>query len=113
MLSIDIDARGLGAVGIADVDGEIHAYRVRLVPRGLSLWAVELVRTDTQAKYLVRVFTGNRWECDCPAEKYRRRGADHCKHIAAMSAFRAWLADFLGSIEHPLRAAAESPRADI
>lgn len=95
MISLDIDARGPGTVGIADADGEIHSYRIRLVPRGLSLWAVELTRTDTQATYLVRVYQNNRWECDCNAEKYRKRGAPRCKHIISMSAFRAWLASFL------------------
>ena len=95
MLSIDIDARGLGTVGIEDAEGCVQDYRVRLVPRGLSLWAVELTRVDTQTSYLVRVHAGNRWECECPAEKYRKRGADHCKHIAAMTAFRAWLTSFL------------------
>lgn len=98
---IDIDDRGLGTIGIADADGEINAYRLRLVPRGLGLWAVELVRTDTQASYAVRVFNGNRWECSCPAFQYRKRGQS-CKHVEAMTAFRAWLNEFMQPCREPV-----------
>ena len=95
MISIDIDERGLGTIGIIGADGSVNDYRIRLMPRGLSLWSAELARTDTGDVYAVRLFLPNRWECSCPAEKYRKRGKPHCKHIEAMSSFRAWLEDFL------------------
>lgn len=95
MVSVDIDERGLGTIGIADANGEINAYRIRQSPRGLSLWAVELTRVDSDSTYLVRVMRAGVWECDCPAEKYRKRGSDHCKHVQAMTSFRAWITSFL------------------
>lgn len=89
---ISIDGRGLGTIGIADPHGEIFHYRVRLVPPGLSQWAAELERCDKdESRYLVRVYRGNRWECDCKAFEFRKRGVHDCKHTSAMRALRAWL----------------------
>lgn len=101
MLSIDINDAGQAVLQIADADGELHAYCFRLVPRGLSLWALEVTRADTGATYRVgEEWPGGRWTCNCPAETYRRRGADHCKHIDAARAFRAWLRDFTEGTAH-------------
>lgn len=101
-VSIDIDDRGLAILAIADADAELHAYRFRLAPCGISLWALEVTRSDTDASYRVRVDHGERWGCDCPAETYRKRGADHCKHVQAAKLFRSWLKSFLGNhyVEH-------------
>lgn len=90
MISLDIDERGLGTLAIADAEGELHAYRVRLIPRGLALWAVEMVRCDTEASYRVALYAPSRWTCTCPAETYRKRGSDHCKHCQAAQALRSW-----------------------
>jgi hypothetical protein len=92
--TVVIDSRGCGTIGIADAIGEVRDYRVKLVARGLS-FAAELTRTDSGNRYLVRFFGDGRGECDCPAEKYRKRGAEHCKHLLAMRSFRAYLEDLL------------------
>lgn len=96
-LSIDITDAGLATLAIADADGEYHSYRFRLAARGLSLWALELTRADTDAAYRVCEDTPGRWACNCPAETYRKRGSDHCKHIAAVRALRAFLRSTLES----------------
>lgn len=99
--NIHVDTRGFGTVGIADAKGKIHDYRIALVPRGLSLWAIQFVRVDTGNKYLTRVFKGQqgeRWECDCPAQTYRKRSAPAYKHCQAGAALRAWLTSFLEPI---------------
>lgn len=92
-ICIDVDHRGLGTLGIPDAEGEVRSYRLRLVPRGLSLWAIEFVRADTEATYLVRVFATGKWECDCPAFTYKKRGERDCKHTLAARSFRAFLAN--------------------
>ena len=112
-LGIDITDAGVATLSIPDAGGEFRAYRWRLVPRGLSLFALELTRADTDARYLVRELSPGRWTCDCSAFTYRKRGSPLCKHCAAARAFRAFLrtlenaherSDGDGSREAPRRA---------
>lgn len=94
-VTIDLDDRGLATLGIADPDGEVHDYRFRLAPNGLSLWALELTRADTGAEYRVSEDSPGRWKCTCPAFLYRKRGAPECKHVLCAKAFQGWHKDFL------------------
>src|SRR5215831_15236895 len=95
MVTINIDDRGLASLEIPDAEGEIHSYRFRLVPAGLSLWACEVVRADSDKTYRVEELSPGRWTCSCPAEMYRKRGAEHCKHCEAARLLKAWLNEFL------------------
>ena len=96
MVSIDIAPTGQSTMGIVDADGEIRSYRFRLLPPGISRWTLALTRCDSDAVYVVRFMHDGKVTCDCPAEKFRRRGAEHCKHIAAARSFMAWLREFTG-----------------
>lgn len=95
MLSIDINDAAQAVLMIPDADGELHAYRFALAPRGLSLWAMTVTRADSGATYLVREESAGSWSCACEAQKYRKRGAPNCKHCAAAKLLRSWLNDFL------------------
>ena len=75
-LTISIDDRGFASLEIADPQGEIFSYRFRLVPPGLSVWALEVTRADTDNTYRVEELSPGRWTCSCPAEMYRKRGAE-------------------------------------
>jgi hypothetical protein len=107
--TIEITDTGLATLSIPDADGELRSYRFRLAPRGLSLWALEITRADTDATYRVCEDVPGRWTCNCPAETYRKRGADHCKHCAAVRALRAFLREFsqesINARSHPARSA--------
>ena len=92
MITIAVDDRGLASLEIPDAGGEVHSYRFRLLRVGDWCCGVQLIRHDTGASYIVE---RRRMTCDCPAEKYRKRGAGHCKHIAAARALWAFL-DQLG-----------------
>lgn len=94
-VSIDIDDRGLATLAIAGADGELGTYRFRLAPRGLSLWALEVTRADTDATYRVWEESPGRWNCSCLSQVYRKRGAEMCKHVQAIRLLRAWLKSFL------------------
>lgn len=96
MVTVDISELGQATLSIPDADGELRSYRFRLLQPGLSLWTVSLTRCDTDSTYLVRRMSDDKITCDCPAEKYRKRGAEHCKHIAAAKSLMAWLREFQG-----------------
>ena len=90
-MTIEIDDNGHSVVSIPDADGECHAYRWRIIAPDFSLWALLLTRTDTDACYRVAEESPGSWSCSCPAEKYRKRGTEHCKHCAAARSLRAFL----------------------
>ena len=99
-VTIAINDAGQAVLEIADAEAEVHSYRFRLVPPGLSLWALEVTRADSDKTYRVEEMSPGRWTCNCPAETYRKRGADHCKHTTAARALRAWLTSFLEKPAH-------------
>jgi len=86
-----IDDGGQSYVEIIDPEGEVHSYRWRIIDSDFDLWALLLTRTDTDLTYRVAEQAPGRWSCSCPAEKYRKRGTDHCKHIAGARGLRAFL----------------------
>jgi len=86
-----IDDGGQSYVEIPDPEGEIHTYRWRIIYPDFSLWALLLTRTDTDLTYRVAEEAPARWTCSCPAEKFRKRGAEHCKHIGSARSLRAFL----------------------
>jgi len=98
--TIEINDHGQAVLLIPDAAGECRPYRWKIVPPGFSLWALTLTRTDTDASYRVTEEGPGRWTCECPAEKYRKRGTPHCKHQEAARALRAWLTTFLEENTH-------------
>lgn len=96
MVTITIDERGT-TLEIPDAEGELVHYGFALIDPGFSLWALRLTRLDSGSIYRVAEDTPGKWVCACPLEKYRRRGAEHCKHILAAKLLRAWLKTFLAA----------------
>src|SRR5262245_49067186 len=95
-----IDDGGHSYVEIIDPEGEVHTYRWRIIDADLDLWALLLTRTDTDATYRVAEVSPGRWNCSCPAEKYRKHGAEHCKHIGSVRSLRAFLHTLQMENEH-------------
>ena len=87
---IEIDDRGLATLNIPEPDGGLYPYRFRVLPPGLALWAIEVVRADTGATYRVAVYPPSRWDCTCPLQQKGRRSQKPCKHIVAARAVRAF-----------------------
>jgi hypothetical protein len=90
---LQIDDTGL--LEIEDHAGEVWAYRLAPAPLGLARWAVLVTMTsEPDRSYRVALDTGGRWDCTCPAHKYRKRGADPCKHVEHLkvlyAALHAW-----------------------
>jgi len=98
-ISITINDAGQAVLEIEGAEAEVWKYRFRLIPPGLSAWAIEMTRADTDSTYRVEELSPGRWTCSCPAEMYRKRGAEHCKHQTAARLLRAWLNDFLHTKE--------------
>jgi len=90
-VSIAINDAGQAVLEIADADGEVHAYRWRIIDGDFDLWALLLTRSDTDLSYRVAEEKPGRWTCSCPVEKFRKRGQDHCKHAQAARSLRAFL----------------------
>ena len=88
---ITINDAGQALVEIPDPDGELHSYRWRIIDADFDLWALLLTRTDTDLSYRVAELAPGRWTCSCPAEKYRKRNQEHCKHTQAARCLRAFL----------------------
>lgn len=108
MLSLTINDAGQAVLQITDADGKRHDYRFRLVSPGLSLWALEVIRADTDAAYRVEETTPGRWDCTCPIQQKGKRSQKPCKHIRAARLFRSWLRTFTGVAyveHHPARTA--------
>ncbi len=80
-----------GLLEIDDAEGELHLYRCAVAPPGLALWAMRLTRLDTGAEYRTRHLKDDRWDCECPAWKFRKRGTGPCKHILALQGLRVLL----------------------
>jgi len=95
-----VDDGGQSYVEIPDPDGELHTYRWRLIDADFDLWAILLSRTDTDLTYRVAELAPGRWTCSCPAEKYRKRGTDHCKHCSAVRCLRAFLKQLNAEMEY-------------
>jgi len=94
-ITISINDAGQAVLEIADADAELHAYRFRLVPPGLSVWALEVTRADSDRTYRVEEMTPGRWDCSCDLQQKGKRGQKPCKHIRAGRLLKAWLNEFL------------------
>jgi len=90
-VTIAINDAGQAVIEIPDPEGELHAYRWRIIDADFDLWALLLTRTDTDLTYRVAEQAPGRWTCSCKAEKFRKRGAEHCKHIGSARSLRAFL----------------------
>ena len=97
--TIEINDAGQSVLSIPDADGECRAYRWKIIPPGFSLWALSLVRCDSEAAYRVALEAPGRWTCNCPAQTYRKRGSPACKHIDCARALRGWLMTFVEEMD--------------
>jgi hypothetical protein len=94
-VQITINDAAQAVLEIADAEAELHQYRFRLAAPGLSVWALEVTRADTNQTYRVEETTPGKWECSCEAFRYRKRGAPVCKHALCIKLLKSWLNDFL------------------
>jgi len=106
-LTITINDAGQSVLEIADWKGRVWQYRWQILPRGYSLWLMEVTRTDTEATYYIDEDLPGHWRCTCPDEFFRKRGQKRkCKHIAAARALRAFLRELTKESEHARRSQA-------
>ncbi len=81
MERITIAPDGTPRLEIADAKGEVWEYALRPTAVGLAVRAYEIERLDTQSVYRLSEDWPGRWECSCPAHKYRKDRNQPCKHL--------------------------------
>jgi hypothetical protein len=84
MERISIAPDGTPRLEIADAKGEIWDYALRPAPRGLALHSYYIERLDTESVYRLWEDWPGRWECSCPAHKYRKDRQRPCKHLQCL-----------------------------
>jgi hypothetical protein len=89
-LWVGIDDRALGTLEIPDAQGEINSYSFLLLAFSPH-WSLQITRADSGESYRVEEDKNGHWSCACKAEKFRKRGQPHCKHIQCVSLFCRWL----------------------
>ena len=103
------DKTGQATLLIPDADGEEHAYLFPPIRPGISVEAWAVTRTDTGASYRVAFDGAGRWSCGCPAQEFRKRGAEDCKHLQALRPFYLWITQYLAAQAAVSRPALPSP----